>query len=182
MADWTDERIALLTKLHAEGRSASQIASELGGGVTRNAVIGKAHRLKLPAPSLEGATSAGLPSSPKRTPERPRRAAGPTELAMPIYNPSKVSPIVPAPSASQPEPTGAGPAHAALQACDCRWPLGDPASDTFRFCAKPCVRAQDMPRARNGQLRVPTYCVAHYELSIQPNSERRTTRIMARAA
>ena len=43
---WTDERVAILTKMWAEGNSASQIAKELGG-VTRNAVIGKVHRLGL---------------------------------------------------------------------------------------------------------------------------------------
>ena len=43
---WTDERVEILTKMWAEGNSASQIAKELGG-VTRNAVIGKAHRLNL---------------------------------------------------------------------------------------------------------------------------------------
>ena len=43
---WTDERVELLKKLWAEGLSASQIAARLGG-VTRNAVIGKAHRLGL---------------------------------------------------------------------------------------------------------------------------------------
>jgi GcrA cell cycle regulator len=43
---WTDERVARLTKLWSEGLSASQVAAELGG-VTRNAVIGKIHRLGL---------------------------------------------------------------------------------------------------------------------------------------
>ena len=43
---WTDERVELLKKLWADGLSASQIAGELGG-ITRNAVIGKAHRLRL---------------------------------------------------------------------------------------------------------------------------------------
>ena len=43
---WTDERVALLKKLWGEGKTAAEIAKELGG-VTRNAVIGKAHRLKL---------------------------------------------------------------------------------------------------------------------------------------
>src|SRR5262245_52669305 len=46
-SSWTDERIALLTKLWAEGQSARQIAAVLGG-VTRNAVIGKVSRLNLP--------------------------------------------------------------------------------------------------------------------------------------
>ena len=44
---WTDERVALLRKLWDEGLSASRIAAELAGGVTRNAVIGKVHRLGL---------------------------------------------------------------------------------------------------------------------------------------
>lgn len=59
---WTDERVALLTRLWNEGFSASQIATQLGG-VTRNAVIGKVHRLKLegrvkiPAAAPETASS-----------------------------------------------------------------------------------------------------------------------------
>ena len=44
---WTDDRIETLRKLWDDGLSASQIAKELGEGVTRNAVIGKAHRLGL---------------------------------------------------------------------------------------------------------------------------------------
>ena len=44
---WTEERVELLRKLWLEGLSASQIAGVLGEGVTRNAVIGKVHRLKL---------------------------------------------------------------------------------------------------------------------------------------
>ena len=44
--NWTDERVELLRKLWADGLSASQIAAQMGG-VSRNAVIGKVHRLKL---------------------------------------------------------------------------------------------------------------------------------------
>ena len=44
---WTSERVELLTKLWKEGNSASQIAKEMGQGVSRNAVIGKIHRLGL---------------------------------------------------------------------------------------------------------------------------------------
>ena len=44
---WTDERVDLLSRLWLEGKSASQIAKALGGGLTRNAVIGKVHRLGL---------------------------------------------------------------------------------------------------------------------------------------
>ena len=50
---WTDERVELLKKMWSDGQSASQIAKELGG-VTRNAVIGKVHRLNLPGRAKSG--------------------------------------------------------------------------------------------------------------------------------
>ena len=59
---WTDERVELLKKLWADGLSASQIAAELGG-ITRNAVIGKVHRLGL----------SGRAKSPSSTAPRPRK-------------------------------------------------------------------------------------------------------------
>ena len=64
---WTDERVELLTKMWTEGQSASQIAKELGG-VTRNAVIGKVHRLGLS--NRAGAT----PAKPEAKPARPEKA------------------------------------------------------------------------------------------------------------
>ena len=60
---WTDERVELLKKLWADGLSASQIAAELGG-ITRNAVIGKVHRLGL----------SGRAKSPSSASPRPRKA------------------------------------------------------------------------------------------------------------
>ncbi|MDU8929847.1 GcrA family cell cycle regulator [Alisedimentitalea sp. MJ-SS2] len=54
---WTDERVELLKKMWGEGQSASQIAKELGG-VTRNAVIGKVHRLGLSNRATGGKTDA----------------------------------------------------------------------------------------------------------------------------
>src|ERR1700731_5439529 len=60
---WTDERVESLKKLWGEGLSASQIAAELGG-ITRNAVIGKVHRLGL----------SGRAKSPASTAPRPRQA------------------------------------------------------------------------------------------------------------
>ena len=59
--NWTDERVELLKKLWNEGLSASQIAAQLGG-VSRNAVIGKVHRLKL---SGRGKTTTAAPRSKK---------------------------------------------------------------------------------------------------------------------
>src|ERR687884_646383 len=67
--NWTDERVEMLKKLWADGHSASQIASELGG-ITRNAVIGKVHRL-----GLSGRAKAPPSSNP-----RPRKARPPAEV------------------------------------------------------------------------------------------------------
>jgi GcrA cell cycle regulator len=75
---WTDERVELLKKMWSEGQSASQIAKELGG-VTRNAVIGKVHRLGL-------SNRAGAPpGAPEREAERPdpKPAAEPKAEARP---------------------------------------------------------------------------------------------------
>ncbi|TMM51657.1 GcrA family cell cycle regulator [Sulfitobacter sabulilitoris] len=84
---WTDDRVELLKKMWGEGQSASQIAKELGG-VTRNAVIGKVHRLGL---SNRAATSG---AAPKAEPKAKPAAAAP-----------KAEPKVkPAPKAADPEP------------------------------------------------------------------------------
>src|SRR5580700_2309548 len=66
---WTDERVELLKKLWSDGLSASQIAAELGG-ITRNAVIGKVHRLGLSGRAKS--TSTGAP--------RPRKARSPSMM------------------------------------------------------------------------------------------------------
>ena len=66
---WTDERVESLKKLWGEGLSASQIAAELGG-ITRNAVIGKVHRLGL----------SGRAKSPSASAPRPRKARAHTHL------------------------------------------------------------------------------------------------------
>ena len=72
---WTEERVELLKKLWLEGLSASQIAGVLGEGVTRNAVIGKVHRLKL--------TGRAKPaSSAPRARTRAARAGRPPRLEL----------------------------------------------------------------------------------------------------
>src|SRR4030081_2846895 len=67
--NWTDERVETLKKLWADGLSASQIAAELGG-ITRNAVIGKVHRLGL----------SGRAKSPSSSAPRPRKARPPANV------------------------------------------------------------------------------------------------------
>jgi len=89
---WTDERIATLKKMWEGGATASQIADELGG-VSRNAVIGKAHRLDLKArPS---------PVKPNDVKPEPKRAAAATQRPPMAKKPL---PPRPAPSASEPRP------------------------------------------------------------------------------
>ncbi len=68
---WTEERIERLKKMWHDGATASQIADELGG-VSRNAVIGKAHRL-----GLEARPSPVKPGEEKEAPKKPARAAAP---------------------------------------------------------------------------------------------------------
>ena len=75
---WTDERVELLKKLWTEGHSASQIAKELGG-VTRNAVIGKVHRLGL-------SNRNGADAEPEAAPAKPEPAAPPVRPETPIVD------------------------------------------------------------------------------------------------
>ena len=66
---WTDERVEILKKMWGEGKSASQIAKELGG-VTRNAVIGKVHRL-----GLSNRATASKAAPKKAAPKKETKAA-----------------------------------------------------------------------------------------------------------
>lgn len=70
---WTDDKITILQKLWEKGLSASQIATELGDGVTRNAVIGKAHRLGLksrPSPVKEAPKNNKAPARSSAKPSK----------------------------------------------------------------------------------------------------------------
>lgn len=95
---WTDERIETLRKMWDSGMTATQIAEELGG-VSRNAVIGKAHRLGL----------ASRPSPVK--PNAPEAKAAPAAEAAPAPRPAPAP--KPAPATPAPEPREAAPAAAA---------------------------------------------------------------------
>lgn len=119
---WTDERVETLKTMWGEGKSASQIAKELGG-VTRNAVIGKVHRLGLsnrnggggstPAPAAKPApvakekpAAAAAPPKAEPAPEPPKRPEPKTESASPPPTPvpfRKV--IVPAGQPLPPQPS-----------------------------------------------------------------------------
>ncbi len=85
---WTDERVELLKKMWGEGQSASQIAKELGG-VTRNAVIGKVHRLGLS--NRTGGAAPAAAAEPKAAPKAAKPAAKPKPAAA-------AAPAAPAPA------------------------------------------------------------------------------------
>lgn len=98
---WTDERVEQLRKLWSEGLSASQIATEIGG-VTRNAVIGKVHRLGLSGRTKTPATATTARSVRKAPASAPQAAAAAAPVARPA-EPQILSTSVSAP-ASTPAP------------------------------------------------------------------------------
>lgn len=115
---WTDERIATLRKMWEGGATASEIATELGG-VSRNAVIGKAHRLGLkarPSPvkanekkKPAAAPAAKKPAAPAPTAAPPRVPAEPAERPAPVEAAERPAPRAPAPRA-EPAADAAAPA------------------------------------------------------------------------
>jgi len=140
--NWSEDRVEQLKTLWTEGLSASQIARALGG-VTRNAVIGKVHRLGLAGrarPSLS---------------ERPR-------LPMAPKSPS-VRAHVPAVPVVEEDPLLLDDGHFAtvLTISDrmCRWPIGDPSASEFHFCGR-------SPKAGS------PYCEAHARKAYQPQQTR----------
>jgi GcrA cell cycle regulator len=160
---WTEQQIQMLKDMWGHGFSASDIAGRLGGGLTRNAVIGKAHRLKLSAglastrgegmAGLRAAPSAGMAdikSSRKRVMLRPLPVLptpGATTVAKPIQREAFRSPIDGAKRSEGIAVTKAGDRH-------CRWPVGDPRSPDFRFCG--CNVHEGLP-----------YCTDHARVAYQ---------------
>ena len=131
---WTDQRIDLLKDLWADGLSARQIASRLGG-VSRSAVIGKVHRLGL-AGRATISRAARRPSTlalfPAGFPEyKPHKRKA-------VRFPSREKPSI-APVRSLPE-LGAAPEGlttlTGLTQRMCHWPMGDPKEDGFHFCGR----------------------------------------------
>ena len=189
---WTDDRVEILKKLWVEGQSASQIAKELGG-VTRNAVIGKVHRLGLSnratsssssksdtksktsvksmsdtkrvsnKTSVSKVTSANSPSEPRSNVTSLRRQIIPAG-----------QPLPPQPSANEISPEALARVSEIekkakkislleLTERTCKWPVGDPATEEFWFCGLPSQAGKP-------------YCEAHVGVAFQPMSQRRDRR------
>lgn len=162
---WTDERVEELKKLWQDGLSASQIAKQLGG-VTRNAVIGKVHRL--------GLSGRATPSRPARRTVKPSRPRQTTASAAPAGSVSRPSPAAPAPAAPAPVepamlPSGDFATVLTLRDAMCKWPIGDPSQASFRFCGR---------KTEGGD----AYCSAHSDMAYQPSQRRRRRTSDANAA
>lgn len=119
---WTEERIDQLKRLWGQGMTASQIADELGG-VSRNAVIGKAHRLGLearPSPVKGGDAAAAAAPAPASPAPPPEKVAAPAPRPVPVPTPVAAAPVAPpappAPPISQPMVRSIGPGGFARQA------------------------------------------------------------------
>ncbi len=153
--EWSEDTIGRLRALWDEGHSTAEIGRRLG--VSKNAVVGKAHRLDLPArPSPIRRDGSG----PARRNRTPRRVAGPTlpplvsahgatAASRPTMPPSAPRPP-PSPLVARPQQPAAhssplpvaGPQPARLQAAPrpfartvaCCWPIGEPGTKSFRFC------------------------------------------------
>ncbi|MFY9210966.1 MAG: GcrA family cell cycle regulator [Aestuariivita sp.] len=186
---WTDERVELLKKMWGEGQSASQIAKELGG-VTRNAVIGKVHRLGLSNRATGGTPKAEAKAKPAPKPEAKARPSPKTEPARPtpVVDPNEPKPatparrqIIPAGQPLPPQPSANEISPEALAKVNeiekkakkltlmeltertCKWPVGDPATEDFWFCGLPVQAGKP-------------YCDAHVGVAFQPMSARRDRR------
>jgi GcrA cell cycle regulator len=140
---WVDERVELLTKLWADGLSASQIATRMGG-ISRNAVIGKVHRLGLTGRAERKTTTRRHRRAPvKAVPKKYRLSYGyqqPEVLRLPV-----------APLPAEVERPAKLVAFDDLQPNQCAYAWGDPKHADFGFCGRD--RAPGTP-----------YCDGHHRL------------------
>ena len=181
---WTDDRVDVLKKMWGEGQSASQIAKELGG-VTRNAVIGKVHRLGLSnrATAPKATTKKTPPAIPKTTPTHVP-VISTTESKISAPKATNIPPRKPIIKAGQPLPPQPSANEISAEALakvakiemkakkltlmelterTCKWPVGDPATEDFWFCGLDVETGKP-------------YCEAHNAVAFQPMSARRDRR------
>ena len=139
---WTDEKVEKLKDLWAKGHTASEIANMLGD-TTRNAVIGKAHRLDLEAraPSKETSPSGKQEARPARKAQQPmsRKSKFKSILLDKNFEPEKPTSLE------------------GLTDSTCRWPMGHPDEEKFYFCGRKPI--EDFP-----------YCKLHVLYAFQPKN------------
>jgi GcrA cell cycle regulator len=162
--NWTDDRVELLKKLWSDGLSASQIAGELGG-ISRNSVIGKVHRL-----GLSGRAKSPSGSVPRQ--RKPRAHAHMIRMARPgVRGNNALAPMQVYETEAEPEPALIDNIIPISQRCSllelndskCRWPIGDPSAADFFFCGGKTI--EGLP-----------YCGYHSRVAYQPAADRRRDR------
>jgi GcrA cell cycle regulator len=126
--NWDDKSKSKLRNLWLSGLSATKIGAQMG--LSKNAVIGKAHRMNLPlrAKPIAFATRSGV--SKKR--DKPVEVAAPKEQEKPVEAVESPAPVV-----SQQRRVLYTPPGVIMRTC--RFPSGDPRKSDFRFCGKPTV-------------------------------------------
>lgn len=149
--DWTDDAILRLRNLWDEGLSTAEIGRRLG--ISKNSVVGKAHRLQLsprPSPIRRDPMPAATPREPTH-----RRMCGPTlpSFATPVaeivLRPA-VKDVVPRGTSGRPEPSVlairpslvaamAAPIRLSPRTPACCWPIGEPGTPSFHFCGDPAL-------------------------------------------
>jgi len=177
--NWTDERVERLKKLWADGLSASQIAAQLGG-VSRNAVIGKVHRLNLPGRAKSGGQASVRTKRTTAAPRAPNyagRTAATAQTARPVGRSSggaalkqdldvdavAVEEIDTRPMDDVVVPISRRLTLIELSERTCKWPVGDPLQEGFHFCGNDSGDASP-------------YCGYHAKMAFQPSSERKRAR------
>ena len=143
---WTEEKVNKLKELWSKGHTASQIA-EILGDTTRNAVIGKAHRLELEAraPSKKSSSSASL-----------NHGARPAKRnSQPMSRKSKFQSILLDKNFEAEKPTSLE----NLTDTTCKWPIGHPDEESFYFCGR--KPEGDFP-----------YCKLHVLYAFQPKGQK----------
>jgi GcrA cell cycle regulator len=154
--DWNDEAISRLRSLWHEGHTTAEIGRRLG--VSKSAIIGKAHRLGLPArPSPIRQPNQTGPRPPQQRAPVPKLAE---MMPVPSGAPTAGMPDTtarPDPHPQQPAPPArsAGPGTSKT----CCWPIGHPGTPGFRFCDKPAPAAKP-------------YCTEHAGLAYRPPARR----------
>lgn len=157
-AAWTDERVEQLKKLWETGLSASQIAAELGGYITRNAVIGKIGRL-----GLSGRVPGTKPGT-VRTPRIPRDRMvkvrrAPSRVSVALAQAVAIEADADLQRGAEVIPFTQRCTLLDLTETNCHWPVGEPFAADFHFCGG---------KSLDG---VP-YCGPHMRMAYQPSSAR----------
>ncbi len=161
---WTDDRVESLKRLWQEGLSASQIAGRLGG-VTRNAVIGKVHRLGLSGRATTSRQKSHRPRRPaaatqkRLAPVKQRFAQAGNSAFRALYQGDTETAYTP-PVEELVIPEKERKYITTLTESCCRWPIGDPQHADFHFCGK-------------GKVTGLPYCEFHARRAFQPPQARR---------